>query len=74
MTTTPGEARYLSGYEAGRALCLRTGSSDAGHGWLLDHPRADDAYVAGFEWALWDYEDANGIRPRGHETAHRTVG
>ena len=20
------------------------------------------AYVAGFEWALWDYNDANGLR------------
>ena len=28
------------------------------------------AYVAGYEWALWDYEDANGLsHDRGSSTA-----
>ncbi len=61
--TTSAEARYLRGYEDGRGACLRNGSSDAARQWLADHPSTDDAYVAGFEWALWDYDDANGVRP-----------
>lgn len=23
----------------------------------------DEAFIAGYEWALWDYDDANGLRP-----------
>ena len=26
-----------------------------------EHRDADCAYIAGYEWALWDYEDANGL-------------
>lgn len=52
----------MAGYNAGRSTCLRTGSSDAGRRWLAESARtAESAYVAGYEWALWDYEDANGI-------------
>lgn len=29
--------------------------------WLADQGNADNAFVAGYEWALWDYEDANGL-------------
>lgn len=38
-----------------------TGSVDAGRRWLAGQRGADSAYVAGYEWALWDYEDANGL-------------
>lgn len=51
----------MAGYNAGRASTLATGSVDAGRRWLAEHPAADSAYVAGYEWALWDYEDANGL-------------
>lgn len=50
----------MAGYNAGRTIALRTGSSDAGRAWLASHPKAENAYVAGYEWALWDYDDANG--------------
>jgi hypothetical protein len=53
----------MTGYNAGRAACLRTGSSELGRRWLETGARSKgSAYVAGYEWALWDYEDANGRR------------
>lgn len=62
MTDVPGEQRYMAGYNTGRTTCLRTGSSEAGRRWLELEARAkDSAYVAGYEWALWDYDDANGV-------------
>lgn len=73
MATPSGEQQYLAGYNAGRSMCLRTGSSDSGRRWLAESARATaSAYIAGYEWALWDYEDANGIRgTAGHD---RTTG
>jgi hypothetical protein len=47
----------MAGYNAGRTIALRSGSAEAGHRWLNEHSEADIAYVAGYEWALWDYED-----------------
>jgi hypothetical protein len=64
VVATIGEQQYMAGYNAGRTIALTTGSVAAGRHWLAEHPGADSAYVAGFEWALWDYEDANGL---GHE-------
>jgi hypothetical protein len=62
MATTPGEQQYMAGYNAGRGICLRTGSSEAGRLWVADSTRtAHSAYVAGYDWALWDYDDANGM-------------
>lgn len=61
---SPGERQYMAGYDAGRTLALQTGSSVAGHRWLAEHHAGDDAptaFIAGYEWALWDYEDANGL-------------
>ncbi|GAA4100177.1 hypothetical protein ACFFOS_19310 [Nocardioides kongjuensis] len=54
----------MAGYNAGRRSALTTGSVHAGRLWLAEHRDADNAYVAGYEWALWDYEDANGL---GHD-------
>lgn len=63
VANSAGEQRYMAGYNAGRSLSLRTGSSEAGRRWLAESALGSDAaYVAGFEWALWDYEDANGVR------------
>ena len=60
----------MAGYNAGRACALTTGSLDAGRRWLAEHRDADIAYVAGYEWALWDYEDANGLsHDKGRDTA-----
>jgi hypothetical protein len=58
---TSGEQQYMAGYNAGRACALATGSVDAGRRWLEEHSDTDIAYVAGYEWALWDYEDSNGL-------------
>lgn len=44
----------MAGYNAGRTIALTTGSVDAGRHWLTEHREADSAYIAGFEWALWD--------------------
>ncbi|KQW42631.1 hypothetical protein ASC77_23490 [Nocardioides sp. Root1257] len=51
----------MAGYDAGRRLALQAGSSAAGYRWLADHPEVNNALIAGYEWALWDYEDANGL-------------
>jgi hypothetical protein len=51
----------MAGYNAGRRSALITGSVHAGRLWLAEHRDADNAYVAGYEWALWDYDDANGL-------------
>lgn len=49
----------MAGYNAGRTI--QTGSADAGRRWLAEHGETDSAFIAGYEWALWDYEDANGL-------------
>jgi hypothetical protein len=60
----------MAGYNAGRAICLQSGSSDTGRRWLADAAHAtNSAYVAGYEWAIWDYEDANGLGA--HRARHR---
>lgn len=52
----------MRGYEAARTHCLTRGVDAA----RRQGPSADDAgdstaYEAGFDWGLWDYEDANGL-------------
>lgn len=65
-----GEHQYMAGYNAGRTCALTTGSVEAGRRWLAEHLGADSAFVAGYEWALWDYEDANGLsHTSGRDTA-----
>lgn len=61
VAMTPGERQFMAGYNAGRTIALQTGSAAAGHRWLAEHSEADSAFIAGYEWALWDYEDANGL-------------
>ncbi|MGZ6583132.1 MAG: hypothetical protein ACXVHX_02135 [Solirubrobacteraceae bacterium] len=67
-----GEHQYMAGYNAGRSACLRSGSSETGRQWLRESARSStSAFIAGYEWALWDYDDANGLaastaRQRGH--------
>lgn len=62
MDQHDGVRRYDDGYRDGRAACLSTGSSSAARLRLETRPHRDSAYDAGFEWALWDYDDANGLR------------
>jgi hypothetical protein len=62
----------MAGYNAGRTSALTTGSVDAGRRWLKEHRDADTAYIAGYEWALWDYEDANGLSH--HRDANTATG
>ena len=64
MDRRQGEARYLAGYADGRAACLRASSSDVAQRWIKENQNADPAYLAGYEWAVWDYEDANGVARR----------
>jgi hypothetical protein len=61
VVQTEGQRQYDAGYQAGRVACLRTGSADAALATLEAKRDVDNAYAAGFEWALWDY-DANGLR------------
>jgi len=61
MVMSPEEIQYTAGYNAGRSACINLGSSDAARLQLLD-PHLDSAYRAGWEWACWDYDDANGAR------------
>ena len=56
------EAQYMAGYNAGRTACLRSGTTLDAHRWLQMHQRGlPVAFVAGYEWALLDYADANGL-------------
>ena len=59
---TASEARYMAGYEVGRSRCLASGSASSVWRWLSEQSGLDPAFVAGVEWAIWDYEDANGLR------------
>ena len=61
MATTSGVQRYMAGYNAGRTISVQTGSTESGRLWLAEHRDADAAFVAGYEWALWDYDDAQGF-------------
>lgn len=56
----------MAGYQAGRAIALANGTTDLGWAWLGVNGTADQAYVAGYEWALFDYQDANGL-PRSRQ-------
>lgn len=57
---SPEEQRYTDGYNQGRTACINLGSSDAARLQLLD-PHLEPAYRAGWEWACYDYDDANGL-------------
>lgn len=57
-----GQRQYDAGYQAGRAACLRTASATAALAVLEATRDVSHAYVAGVDWALWDYNDANGLR------------
>lgn len=57
---TPREIRYIAAYNDGRTACVAAGTSSG----LRDQFQrcdADAAYRAGYEWACWDYDDANGL-------------
>ena len=52
---------YEAGYKAGRTACLSLGSATEAASILEAKPDVDSAYAVGFEWAMWDYNDANGL-------------
>jgi len=64
-----GIALYRAGYDDAQSMCLTTGSTQAAREWVEANRHADPAYVSGFDWGLYDFEDANGLR---HE--RRTAG
>ena len=63
MTQGAADREWMRGYDAARALCLTRGVETAHH---QDSPPPNAAYEAGFDWGVWDYEDANGL-PHPHE-------
>ena len=64
MSSSTNEAVYLAGYQAGREACLRSGAPEGARRWVEENQHVDAAFLAGYEWALWDYEDANGVPHR----------
>lgn len=48
----------MRGYDAARTLCLTRGVETARH---LAPEGANAVYESGYDWGLWDYEDANGL-------------
>lgn len=52
--------RFDVGYSAGRVACLTSGSSDEARRRLADMAQ-DKVFCTGWEWAILDYEDANGL-------------
>lgn len=54
-----GDPQYVAGYNAGRTACVRQGTSSGLRDEISKH--ADAAYRAGWEWACFDYDDANGL-------------
>lgn len=57
---TPAEQRYTDGYNAGRTACVQAGTS-SGLREEVWRANLDPAYRAGYEWACFDYDDANGL-------------
>jgi hypothetical protein len=51
----------VAGYQAGRGIALVSGTTEPGWLWLALNQATDQAFVAGYEWALFDYQDANGM-------------
>lgn len=57
------DREWMKGYEAARTRCLTRGA-DVAH---RQRPTtANPAYESGYDWGLWDYEDANGL-PHPHD-------
>ena len=63
-----GTQRFDQGYRDGYAACLNAGSSTAVRLQFEVRSMGDDAYAAGVEWALYDYDDANGLPSVTHVT------
>lgn len=58
MRDTAAERQWLDGYEAARTRCLARGAADA----LEQRPHMPSvAYESGYDWGIWDWEDANGL-------------
>ncbi|MDO9380024.1 MAG: hypothetical protein Q7T56_14350 [Nocardioidaceae bacterium] len=57
------ERQWAAGYEAARTYCLTRGAVHAQH---LRPASPSPAFEAGYDWGVWDYEDANGL-PHGRE-------
>lgn len=60
MGMMPEAARFDVGYNAGRIACLTAGSSDEVRARLAEMV-TDKAFRTGWEWAIFDYDDANGL-------------
>jgi hypothetical protein len=60
MATRPDQ-QWSNGYERGRIVCI-TGGAPSGRQWLKDHrPAYGPEFLDGFERAIFDYLDMNGL-------------
>jgi hypothetical protein len=57
MDSSAGEREWMRGYAAGRAACLAKGADAA----RQQRRASSSAFEAGYDWAIWDHEDANGM-------------
>lgn len=65
MVAAP-DAEWMKGYEDGRTHCLTRGLEVARGRIFGETTRA---YESGWSWALFDYEDANGLPHRREQGA-----
>lgn len=54
------EQDWGNGYEQGRIICLTSGAA-AGRQWVRDHRAHGAAFLDGFNRAILDFLDANGL-------------
>ena len=71
---TDGQRQFDEGYQAGRQACLTTGSAASALAILEAKRDVDNGFVTGFEWATWDYNDANGLPAEPMPTRRRSAG
>ncbi|WP_147455918.1 hypothetical protein [Nocardioides mangrovicus] len=61
MDDAPPERDFALGYDAGRAMCLATSRESARAHQAVREAEQTGAFWEGWSWAVWDYEDANGL-------------
>jgi hypothetical protein len=66
MGETDADREWMRGYDTARTRCLTQGLERAHH----DKPSAANrVFESGYDWGLWDYEDANGLPHRRRQGA-----
>jgi len=62
VAESAADREWVKGYEAARTMCLTASPDAARH---HDRSATSEPWRAGFDWGLWDYEDANGLPHEG---------